>query len=86
MKWLLLVAGLSALVFTTPLELEASTCPSCIGDLNCDGVVDETDMNIVLACWGPLTKGACADADLDGDGAVGSGDLGIVLAAWGPCP
>ncbi len=55
---------------------------SCLADLNGDGVVDATDLAILLGAWG---SGAPA-ADLDGDAAVNASDLAILLGAWGPCP
>lgn len=55
---------------------------SCIGDLNSDGLVDGTDLGILLGDWG-----ACPNcpADLNGDCVVDGTDLGILLSAWGPC-
>lgn len=46
-------------------------------DLSGDGVVDSTDLAILLAAWGG------SDVDFDGDGVCGSSDLAILLAAWG---
>jgi len=57
--------------------LDLSSCV-LLGDLNGDGVVDSSDLGILLAAWGATGH----PADLDGDGVVGSGDLGILLAAW----
>ncbi|MCA9285809.1 MAG: CHRD domain-containing protein [Phycisphaerales bacterium] len=54
--------------------------PVCIGDLNDDGVVDGSDLGILLGSWGT------PDNDLNGDGDVDGSDLGILLGAWGPCP
>lgn len=51
-------------------------------DLSCDGVVDGSDLGLLLAAWGPCPKVGSCDADLDGDGQVGGGDLGGLLAAW----
>ena len=48
-------------------------------DLDCNGVVDGSDLGQVLAAWGP-SHGA---ADLDGNGMVDGVDLGRMLAAWG---
>ncbi|MEE9129386.1 MAG: S8 family serine peptidase [Phycisphaerales bacterium] len=52
-------------------------------DLNQDGVVNATDLLILLSSWGSC--GDCADcpADLNDDCAVGSTDLIILLANWG---
>jgi hypothetical protein len=48
------------------------------GDLNGDGLVNGTDIGLLLAAWGtndPI-------ADIDGSGSVGGGDLGVMLASW----
>ena len=49
------------------------------GDLNGDGVVDASDLAIMLAAWGPCRG---CPADLDGDGEVGPADLATLLANW----
>lgn len=53
------------------------------GDLNGDGVVDVSDLLILLSQWG-----ACADprdcpADLNDDGVVNTSDLLLLLGNWG---
>ncbi len=48
------------------------------GDINNDGVVDPTDLAILLSLWGV----GAPSADFDGDGVVGAGDLAILLANW----
>ena len=57
--------------------------PPCEGDFNCDGSVGFSDLNDVLANWGPCAR--CPE-DLTGDNVVGFADLNIVLANWGDCP
>lgn len=47
-------------------------------DLNNDGVVNGSDLTIMLAQWG-----ATGSADLNGDGVVGGTDLTVLLADWG---
>jgi hypothetical protein len=56
---------------------------TCAADLDGDGLVDGSDLGIMLGTWG-----ACSgcDADLDGDGLVDGSDLGIMLGSWGACP
>ena len=76
---LLLVAftdGSSALIVA---ELDAGP-PSNPADLNGDGVVNGTDLGLLLGSWG-----ACpgCPADLNGDGVVNGTDLGLLLGAWG---
>lgn len=46
------------------------------GDLNNDGVVDTSDILILLGDMGCFT---CGDSDLDGDGVTGSADVLIIL-------
>ncbi|MHC5025093.1 MAG: hypothetical protein ACYTGG_14515 [Planctomycetota bacterium] len=53
----------------------------CVGDLDCDLVVDVQDLLLLLAAWDD-PGGA---ADLNGNGLVEIQDLLILLAAWGPC-
>ncbi len=46
-------------------------------DLDGSGVVDSTDIAIMLASWGT------PNADLSGDGTTDSTDIAILLASWG---
>ncbi len=48
------------------------------GDLNGDGVVDGSDLTLLLAGWG-----SGGPADLNNDGTVNGSDLTILLANWG---
>jgi len=51
-----------------------------LGDLSGDGVVDGSDLSVVLNAWGSVgTTG-----DVDGDGVVNASDLAIILNTWGP--
>ena len=53
-------------------------------DLNGDGVVDSSDLLILLAFWGPCPDPPTAcTPDLDFDGNVGASDLLILLSSWG---
>lgn len=56
----------------------------CPGDLTSDGMVDVSDLLILLGAWGPC-EGDCP-ADLNDDGTVDVSDLLILLGAWGACP
>ncbi len=52
-------------------------------DLNNDGVVDASDLAVLLAAWGPCPATPPCPADFNGDGFVDAGDLASLLAAWG---
>ncbi len=52
------------------------------GDLNGDGVVDASDLLILLAAWGPCPQNDLCPADLNGDGNVNVSDLLTLLANW----
>ena len=51
----------------------------CPADLSGDGVVNGSDLAVLLAAWGT------PDADLTGDGIADGSDLAVLLAAWGSC-
>ena len=57
--------------------------PPLTGDLNGDGFVGQTDLEIVLAEWGNSGAGIDPRADPTADLFVGQDDLDIVLADWG---
>jgi hypothetical protein len=52
--------------------------PSCTGDLDGDGLISSTDLNIVLADFGEPGAG-----DINSDGVVDSLDLNIILMLFG---
>ena len=54
----------------------------CPGDLDCDRMVGQSDLGILLAAWGDTDT-----CDLDCDGDIDQSDLGVLLAHWGEgCP
>ena len=61
------------------LELDVSVGPACQpADLDCSGVVDGTDLGLLLGAWSTSGPG-----DLDGSGVVDGTDLGLLLGSWG---
>jgi len=54
--------------------------PTCIADINSDGVVNVSDLLIVIKQWG-----LGGSADITGDGIVNVSDLLEVVASWGLC-
>ena len=65
---------------TTPIAPREAPCA---GDANRDGVVDVSDLLIVINNWGSLDP--CSPGDLDQDGSTDVSDLQQVLSAWGTC-
>ena len=65
-----------------PFMLEGEIVPDrCLADINADGVVNESDLGILLTDFGCASRPpALCLADLDADGVVGQLDLGILLA------
>ncbi len=56
------------------------TCVSqCAADLNSDGLVDGSDLGMLLGGWGTPA------GDLDGSGTTDGADLGMMLGTWGSC-
>lgn len=51
----------------------------CPADFDCNGIIDGSDIAVLLGSWGLSSN------DLDGDGVVTAADLAILLGAWGPC-
>lgn len=51
-------------------------------DLDGDGAIDERDLTILLAAWGPCVTASCPP-DFDGNDTVDGSDLTVLLASWG---
>lgn len=56
--------------------------PPLVGDLDNDGFVGITDLNIVLGNWNQNVPPGDSQADPSGDGFVGIEDLNVVLGNW----
>ncbi|HMN96245.1 MAG TPA: Type 1 glutamine amidotransferase-like domain-containing protein [Phycisphaerales bacterium] len=52
--------------------------PAGPADIDLSGIVDGSDLGLLLNAWGSDAP----EADLDGDGVVGGADLGLLLNAW----
>jgi len=66
------------------IQSDFTTLPGCdevlAGDVNGDGIVDVTDLLMIVSAFGPCP--GCPE-DLDGDGLAGASDILTVLANWG---
>jgi GH25 family lysozyme M1 (1,4-beta-N-acetylmuramidase) len=61
----------------------AETNPLLAGDLDGDGFVGISDLNVVLGNWNQnVTPGDLLSGDPNGDGFVGIDDLNVVLGNW----
>ncbi len=68
------------------VQASAIVPPDCLGDLTDDGLIDLSDLSIVLIHFGQSGV-ACADGDLDGDHDVDLDDLSLLLVRFGSsCP
>lgn len=59
------------------------TPTACAGDVTGDGLVNITDLGVLLSNYGAMSGATREDGDLNGDGAVNISDLGELLAAFG---
>lgn len=66
-----------ALIILAALALQATP----LADLDGNGIVDGSDLGLLLSAGG--WSGDIHAADLNSDGRVDGGDLGIMLGAWG---
>ena len=72
----------SGATYAVPTE-EIGPPPEILGDLDEDGFVGQSDLDIVLGSWGQSVPPADPRADPDGSLFVGQSDLDTVLADWG---
>jgi len=54
---------------------------SCAGNLDGNGIVNGTDLGLLLAGWGEVRP----ELDVNDDGALEGADLRLILGAWGTC-
>ncbi len=74
----LVEAGVDLLVYG---GVECEDVDVCVADLNGDGIVNGSDIGLMLSEFG-----GPGSADFDGSGTVDGADLGVLLVAWGFCP
>jgi len=67
---------------TAFLSKETGGCTTCLGDVNGDGVVDISDLALVLSNFGGPIFSDCLP-DVDGDGLVGLSELATFLGLFG---
>ena len=62
------------------MSITASAEAGIVGDVNCDGLVNVTDLLAIVAVWGSCNE-VCAE-DIVPDQNVGVTDLLLVIANW----
>ncbi|MSR42275.1 MAG: DUF1254 domain-containing protein [Phycisphaerales bacterium] len=79
------LASVIACMFLAPCAMagDGDTC-TCVGDVNCDGEVDGSDLALLLDAWGPASA-AMPNADVNEDGTVNAFDLNCLFSGWGDC-
>ena len=55
----------------------------CTGDFNGDGLVNGSDMGLLLSVFGSTDPPE--GTDLNGDNYINGADLGLLFSAWGSC-
>lgn len=79
----LIVADIPDFEYCYLYALELSGALSALaGDLNRDGVIDGSDLGLLLGAWGVCNDANACEADLNGDGEVDGADLGVLLGEW----
>jgi hypothetical protein len=62
--------------------------PTCLGDVNCDGIVDFDDINPFVAAISGVLPCFLPNADINGDGWVDFDDINpfvVILSSSGTC-
>jgi hypothetical protein len=78
--------GGAALVQQAVDFVEALIRPACPADLFPDGVINQSDLGVLLSDYGCTPSGRPCAGDIDGDGDTDQQDLGLLLSAYGkPC-
>ena len=69
--------------FLTQSGFLATCTVGCeLGDIDCDGSVNGSDLGILLLLFGPCPDPYSCPGDLDNNGEVDAGDLGLMLVLW----
>jgi len=80
------LSGFDGVVFADLFVATLKDDAPCVGDLNSDGVVNVSDLLILLGNWGTCDDCSNCPADLNYDCTVNVSDLLILLGNWGTCP
>jgi hypothetical protein len=80
-QWVL--GGMSVPIVMDSSMIDVSPTEPIEGDVNGDGVVNVSDLLIIISEWGMCTIPSDCPADVNGDGFVNVTDLLIAIGNWG---
>jgi 1,4-alpha-glucan branching enzyme len=66
--------------YSVQIFSQLDTVELCLADLNGDGIVNVSDLLIIIAAWGT------PNADITGDNMTDVADLLLAIGEFGPCP
>ena len=66
--------------YSVQIFSQLDTLEPCLGDLNGNGIVNVSDLLMIIAAWGT------PNADITGDNMTNVADLLLAIGEFGPCP
>ena len=58
-------------------------CTCAAADLDGDGSVGDTDIDVITKCWALPPTGGCAASDINKDGLIDAADYGCLATLYG---